>query len=146
MRSLRRDARPDAKRAVDVHPRWMLRGANAIDDVIERVERTGVDVACLQADYARSPDIGKRVGAHSSLIIDGNGDKTRAAESDDAECLPQGSVAFLTGDDIDLGRAEQSMPVDVPVTLREQPVTRGGECSDVRDGRTGDESADRFRG
>src|SRR6185369_17951408 len=76
MRALRRDTRPDAKRAVDVHPRWMLRGANAIDDVIERVERTGVDVARLQTDDARSLDIGKRVGAHSSLIINGHCDKT----------------------------------------------------------------------
>ena len=82
MREPRNDARPQPERAIHVNPRAGF--ACARSNLVNRVERSGVDVARLHADDRRPGDPGQGVGAHPSLIVHRHLHDAAAPEADDA--------------------------------------------------------------
>src|SRR5437016_13611833 len=62
--------RPQAKCAIHVYPRPGFMSAR--DDLARRIERSGIDIARLQADDGGAVDRRKGVRAHPPMAIYGN--------------------------------------------------------------------------
>ena len=95
-----RGGRPQAERAVDVHPGPVVVGEP--DRLGERVERARVQVAGLQADHRRTAGRAvaerpaQRIGPHPSLIVDL--DPFRSAEAEVAQRQMNRGVAVVADD------------------------------------------------
>ncbi len=140
----RRDRRrPDPERPVDVDPRAALVGDR--DQLVERVECAGVDVAGLGADDDRSIDRGERLAegirSHPALVVRGDPADpiALATESEHLERGVDRDVRPFVGDDRDRRGALQSLPLDVPADASQDAVACRGERREVGHRRPGHE-------
>src|SRR4051812_45637522 len=93
----------------------------------DRVEGSGVDVACLDTDDARTRQIWNSVGAHAALIVDRHPNDAIASEPDNAERLEQRRVGLGADDQGDLRSAEETVGFDIPPRLSQNRVAGSGE-------------------
>jgi hypothetical protein len=91
----------------------------------------GVHLARLRAhDRRLVPDPELR-GEQASVVVGGD-DVGWCAEPQHAERPIDRPVALLADDDANPWRAVESLPLDVPVRVREHVVARGGERGEAR--------------
>ena len=95
----------------------------------------GVDLARLGTHQYRPVEVGQQIGAQTALVVGGNDDDPCPPEPDEAERLRQRRVGAVADDDLDLGRAEQTVGLDVPAEPGEQRVPGRGEARGVGDRR-----------
>ena len=85
--------------------------------------------------------VAERLGAHPALVVRGDHPDVLplAAEAEHLERRVDRDVRALVGDDRDVRRALQSVPLDVPADLGEHAMARGRERREVGHRRAGDE-------
>ena len=96
--------RPQAERAVDMHPR-----AGVVGDITNfggGIASARVDVSCLNADDRGADDRRQSVRHHSSLPVGRNANHTITSESQERQRTQQRRVDFIADDDRDRRRAE----------------------------------------
>ena len=59
--------------------------AQPIGDVVERIERAGVDLTGLGAHEHRAGDVGETVGPHPTLVVGRHDDDPPTSEADEPE-------------------------------------------------------------
>ena len=104
--------RPQTKCTIHVYPRPGLTSMR--NDLARRVERSGIDVARLQADDGGATDHRKGVGAHSSLIVYGNLDYALSPKPQHPKRLEERGVGFFSHNHRDGRRPEQAISLHVP--------------------------------
>ena len=104
------------------------------DDIIERIERAGVDVARLQADD-RWPTQRREIrGAHPSLAVGRHAQQPIPAQAQQPKRLDKRRVRLIADHDRDGRRAKQTVGLDRPSLARASyRVSRGGERGEVRE-------------
>ena len=93
----RRGRRPEAECAVDVDPRPFFARASA--DLRGRIERTGVDVPCLEANDRPVVEDRQRVDPHPTLSINRYAGDALMAESEQRQRLQQRDVNLVADND-----------------------------------------------
>ena len=116
------------------------RAMRPLDQRDERIAGAGVDVAGLQAKDRGAGDCRQCVWPHATLPIDGHPHDARAADSQHAKRLQQRRMRFLPGDHADLGRAKQTVGLDIPTLARKHCMAGCGQRGEIRDRRSGDEA------
>jgi hypothetical protein len=141
VRAAGRGGGPEAERAVDVAPRARL--ATRGHDLLERVERPGVDVARLGADdrgpAAGGQRRGERVSAHPPLAVDVDPHGRVAPEAEQPQRVEHGRVRLGARDHAHRRRADQPARLDVPAGAREDGIARRRQRGGVRHLRARDE-------
>ena len=128
---------PQAECAVYVDPDIVR--AHRVAYRTHGIERPAVHVSRLGAHDRGTCEVGKRVGAHASLVVGRHPHHPVATEPEHPERLEQRGVRLRADQDGDLRRGVQSVPVHI-VTMGEEhraPGRRKG--SEVGHRRTGDE-------
>src|SRR5712692_1104565 len=75
--------RPYAKCAIHMHPRPCFMGTR--NELMRRVERSGIDIARLRTDNRGAADGRKSVGAYASLAVYWHPDHTLSPETQHAK-------------------------------------------------------------
>ena len=124
---------PQPEGAVHVHPRAVL--ARGLHDLLERVDRAGVDVAGLGAHDRRPaplPQGGReRVAAHGAVAVHRHAHDPALAEPHDAQRAQHGDVHLVAGEDAHRRRPHEPVRLDVPADLAEHVVPRRRQADRV---------------
>jgi len=118
---------PEAESAADVDPG--VAAARQGDAFGERIERSGMDVAGLQADDGGAVVFqqgGQRRRKDPAFAIHAHG--CRRTKAKKAQCQVKGVVAFLADKDPDAGRSGEAEGVDVPALVGKDLAAPGGEA------------------
>ena len=142
MAQRRHGRRPQAERAVDVHPGAVPVGE--LDRLGERIERAGVQVAGLQADDDRArPRRAARAPRRVRRRGSGPGRRrrpARGAETEVAQGEIDGVVPLGADQHVDAGRAGQAVAAHVPSGPWQHRGAAGGQPGEVRHRGAGDEA------
>jgi len=144
VRSLGRGGGPEPEGTVYVNPPDTGLACSG-NDLTGRVERAGIDVACLEAEERRAVHWWEGVGAHSALIVYGYADDTLASETEEAQRLEETDVDFAAYDDGDRWGTEESLCLHVPADVAEEGMAGRGEGREVRRRRARHEADARLR-
>ena len=113
------------------------------DGLRERVERTGVDVAGLEAHDRRPPvarlEGGRQRGRLDPALVVGR-HRLGRAEPEVAQREVDGVVPLGAHQDAYAGRADEALRRDVPAGAPQHLVAGGGEAGEVRHRAAGDEA------
>jgi hypothetical protein len=101
-------ARPKPESTVHMHPCVMF--ARNRDDVVEWIERAGVDLSGLgDRDLGPLPcshGVGEFRCDHASVLVGGHADGTVGSQSDVAESGEDARMSIAADENMDLGRSE----------------------------------------
>ena len=144
---LRGGAGPEPERAVDVQPGPCVRTERG--DLLERVEGTGVHLACLGTDDGRTARAAKclvqRGNLHAALPVDLEADRASVPEPEQPERPVDRDVALSAGEDRDGRRPGETVRLHVPADALEHGVASRGETRHVCHLAPGDEGERRGR-
>ncbi len=142
VREGRRGGRPQAERAVHVHPGPTP--MSEVDGLGEGVKGARVEISRLQADDDRLA-VGdlleccfQRLHAQPALVVSRDG--ARMTQAKVTKRQVDGVVALCSDHHVDSRRPSESQGVDVPTHLIKHVEARRGQASEVRHSAPGDEA------
>src|ERR1700736_3973714 len=142
MSQLRRRGRPEAERAVHVHPATVP--VRDVDRIHHRIKGPRVHVAGLKADDQRGAEIDsaerllERLSSDAALVI--HGDDLRLAQAQVAEREINRFVSLYAGEDADARRSAESVALQIPPNAIQYFRACSGETREVGHRGTGDET------
>ena len=126
--------RPQPERPVDVQPARPLR--EPVGDLVERIERTGVDLTGLRAHQHRGIRMGQELrqetGAHPTLVIGRHDGHASPTEAHQPERLGERGMGVGADDHVDRGCAEQPVGLHVPAGPVQQRIPGRRQARRVR--------------
>ena len=135
--------RPEAERAVDVHPRAARVRASSTIAPSGSLAPVLTLPACAQTIVGPSRPCERgveRVRAHAALIVDGDELDLLGAEPEIPQRADRGDVHFVAGDHAHARRALQAVRLDVPAGAAQHFVPRRRQAGEVRHVAAGDEA------
>jgi hypothetical protein len=116
---------PQTERAVHMHPGALP--VRRVANVADRVGRSGVHVAGLNAHDRRAAESGKSAGPHRSLSAGGNRDDSVAAQAEQSQSLEHGNVDLLSNYHGDRRRAKEPILFHPPAGIHQGCVAGSGQ-------------------
>src|ERR1700746_2932338 len=114
------------------------------DDLIGRIEGTGVHISCLDADDGWTLDWRQAIGPDGSLAVRRQAPYSAAPHTQHRENLVERSMRLLADEEGKRRSTEQSLLVNIPTVLSQNPIPRRCQATEIRHRRTSDQRA--FRG
>src|SRR5882757_1197280 len=140
---LRRNTRPQSKRAVHMHPCARILGALA--NLLRRIKRPRIHIPCLNTNHAPRRNLGQLLQTHPPLRVRRHARHAIFSKSHHAQRLLHRRVILLAHNHLNRRRAKHSIALHIPSFARQQRRPRRRQSTKICGRRARHKSAVAFR-